>query len=290
MDVGNSTYLTALHRPGKLGALQHCRSVPGGFRGIMPCRAIALTQPPSIFRVRAHNTAADSENRIHDDRVASAYGFRGGLVPGVTVYGYMMPPVLERFGNDWLDHGGITMRFLAPCYEGATVLARCDGFAVTAEQEDGSLYASGTLTMDENADTTVEAYPIHPLPEMDCRPLASSETIVPGSPLGSIRERLDVQNTAAIPERLLRMANEILARNFRMSPWIHAGSEVRHHRLARCGQEIEVTGVIQECFERKGRSFAVAGIAMAASDGTSNLQSVASVRHTFIYDLSRLRS
>jgi hypothetical protein len=69
-------------------------------------------------------------------------------------------------------------------------------------------------------------------------------------------------------------------RNFRMSPWIHAGSEVRHHRLARCGQEITVTGVIQECFERKGRQFAVAGIAMSAES-----KPVARVRHTFIYVL-----
>ncbi|HEY6305787.1 MAG TPA: hypothetical protein VI488_04920 [Candidatus Angelobacter sp.] len=248
-----------------------------------------MTQLPSIFRVRAHNTAADSENRIHDDRVASAYGFRGGLVPGVTVYGYMIPPVLERCGDGWLDHGGITVRFLAPCYEGATVLARCAGSAVTAEQEDGSVYASGTLTICDRTDQA-EAYAVHPLPEMDCRPLASSETIVPGLPLGTIRQTLDVQDAAAIPERLLRMANEILVRNFRMSPWIHAGSEVRHRRLATCGQEITVTGVIQECFERKGRRFAVAGIAMSAGDGLSEIQPVASIRHTFIYDLSRLRA
>jgi acyl dehydratase len=241
---------------------------------------MTINKPASIFRVRAHNTAADSENKIHDDRVASAYGFRGGLVPGVTVYGYMIPPVLERFGNDWLDHGGMRVRFLAPCYEGATVVSRCDGASVSAEHEDGSLYASGTVTMGDRNKRTADEYPAHPLPEMDLRPVASTETIFARLPLGSIRQTLDVQDDAAIPERLLRMANEILVRNFRMSPWIHAASEVRHHRLARRGQEIEVTGVIQECFERKGRRFAVAGIAMSAEN-----QAVASVRHTFIYSL-----
>ena len=232
--------------------------------------------------MRAHNTAADSENKIHDDRVASAYGFRGGLVPGVTVYGYMIPPVLERFGRDWLEHGGITVRFLAPCYEGAALVVRCDGSIVTAEQEDGSLCASGVVTVGEGVDQAPDTYPAHPLPEMDLRPVASSETIVPARPLGAIRQTVEVQEEGAIPECLLRLANEILVRNFRMSPWIHAGSEVRHHRLAACGQEITVTGVIRECFERKGRRFAVAGIAMSASEG---LSSVASIRHTFIYDL-----
>jgi acyl dehydratase len=239
-----------------------------------------LSNASSIFRVRARNTAADSENKIHDDRVAAAYGFRGGLVPGVTVYGYMIPPVLERFGDEWLAGGGMNVRFLAPCYEGETVVSRCQDLTVTAEHEDGSVYASGTVTIGNETDQPADVYPIHPLTEMEQRPAASAATIVPGSPLGSIRQALDVQEAGAIPERLLRMANEILVRNFRMSPWIHVGSQVRHHRLAECGQEITVTGAILECFERKGRRFAVAGIGMSAEG-----QPVASVRHTFIYGL-----
>jgi len=37
------------------------------------------------YRVKARNTSTSSENKIHDDAVARAYGFRGGLVPGVTL-------------------------------------------------------------------------------------------------------------------------------------------------------------------------------------------------------------
>jgi len=33
--------------------------------------------------VSAYNTAAASDNKIHDDSVARRFGFRGGLVPGV---------------------------------------------------------------------------------------------------------------------------------------------------------------------------------------------------------------
>ena len=47
-----------------------------------------MTEPAwGTYRVRAHNIAADSENKIHDDSVARQYGFAGGLVPGVVVYG-----------------------------------------------------------------------------------------------------------------------------------------------------------------------------------------------------------
>src|SRR5260370_9905502 len=85
-----------------------------------------------VFRVAAHNTAPDSENKIHDDRVAQAYGFRGGLVPGVTVYGYMIPPVLERLGRAWLGHGGVRLRLLAPCCEGENVPGGLAGLPVRA--------------------------------------------------------------------------------------------------------------------------------------------------------------
>lgn len=234
-----------------------------------------------VFRVQAHNTAADSENRIHDDQVAASYGFRGGLVPGVTVYGYMVPAVVDRLGRPWLEHGSITMRLHAPCYEGDTVLSRCGGSNVSAEQEDGSVYASGTVSIELSAGSGSANFPLHPLPEMDQRAVASATTVLPGTPLGSIRAILDVNDADAIPERLLRMANEILVRNFRMSPWIHAGSHVQHHRLAGCGEEITVNGMIQECFERKGRRFAIAGMQMSG-DGAV----VATVRHTFIYQLT----
>lgn len=240
-------------------------------------------QPSKVFRVRAHNAATDAENKIHDDRFASSLGFRGGLVPGITVYGYMVPAVLEVLGLRWLESGSINMRLFSPCYEGEAVASSCDGSTVSAKRDDGSLYASGTVTIDDPAELDVPSLPLHPLPEMDQRPVASSTTILPGLPLGTLRLSVDVDETTAIPERFLRMANQILVQNFRMSPWIHAGSHVRHHRLAGLGEEITVRGMIQECFERKGRKFAVAGIQMSGHGHSPD--PIATVRHTFIYEL-----
>src|SRR5258708_30355265 len=100
---------------------------------------------------------------------------------------------------------------------------------------------------------------------MEVRPLASTETIIAGMPLGSLSMPLNTPGVANIPEQLLWMANEILVRNFRLSPWIHSGSEVRHHRLAVCGSKLNVHGVIAECFEYKARLFAVAELAISAA-------------------------
>src|SRR5258708_1574062 len=93
-----------------------------------------------VRRVRAVNTAVDSENRIHDDRIAAAYGFRGGLVPGVTVYGYMTLPVLDHFGEEWLERGAMSVRLEAPGYDGEEVAIGTEG---TDDGRAGTLLQGG---------------------------------------------------------------------------------------------------------------------------------------------------
>jgi acyl dehydratase len=83
--------------------------------------------PP--YRVRAHNSSKASENKIHDDATARRFGFRGGLVGGVLVYGYMSHQPLQRWRQAWLERGTATARFGKPVYEGdiAEVVAKETG-------------------------------------------------------------------------------------------------------------------------------------------------------------------
>ncbi|HEX8090436.1 MAG TPA: hypothetical protein VF762_16375, partial [Blastocatellia bacterium] len=82
-------------------------------------KATCYTLPP--YRVRARNTSATSENKIHDDETAARYGFRGGLVPGVTVYAYMTVPLVAQFSDAWLERGSMQVKFHQPFYEGEEV-------------------------------------------------------------------------------------------------------------------------------------------------------------------------
>ena len=52
-----------------------------------------------------------------DDAVARTYGFRGGLVPGVTVYAYLTRPLVEALGPPWLGRGTASVRFVRPVFE-----------------------------------------------------------------------------------------------------------------------------------------------------------------------------
>src|SRR5690242_14896660 len=127
------------------------------------------------MRVRAVNTAAESENRIHDDSVAAQYGFRGGLVPGVTVYGYMASAVLEFFGNGWLERGAMDVRFHEPVYE------RDEVEIAVAEDGDGRVCvvtgksAAGVAWMGDHP-------PPAAIPEraLDERRKPSAESLAPG--------------------------------------------------------------------------------------------------------------
>ncbi len=240
------------------------------------------------LRIRAVNTAADSENKIHDDRVASQYGFRGGLVPGVTVYGYLAAAVLDHFGETWLSRGAIDVRFQKPVYEGEEVV-------VTIEPQDGDRVrveiAGGASAIawlhDEPAPISLESAPLGD------RRAPASHTLQPGTILGSLDRPLDLSQSRisapldsaislarlAHPAILLGLANEIFVANYELAPWIHAASEVRKFGPARDGERISVRARIEEQFERKGHDFVVLNVHILAEDG----RLIEHVRHTAIW-------
>ena len=72
------------------------------------------------WQATALNTAPDSENQIHSDELAKEYGFKGGLVPGVTVSAYLLHPVIESLGKLWLERGYANCKITSPLYDGET--------------------------------------------------------------------------------------------------------------------------------------------------------------------------
>jgi len=226
-------------------------------------------------RVRAVNTAATSENKIHDDAVAAKYGFQGGLVPGVAVFGYMAVPVIEAFGPDWLARGTMTARFLQPFYEGEWVIAQFDGVKVTARKEDGTECGVGTATMADPdvgpITTLVEAE----LPEV--RPEACESVMAPGRVLGTLHT---VAPDLVTPEYLLALANEILVKNYTLGPWIHTSSDVFNFLNVQPGDNLGVRARIADHFERKGHQLVTLDVVVQSNGVPAQF-----VRHTAIYRL-----
>ena len=128
------------------------------------------------YHASARMPADPVENKIHEDRLAKAMGFRGGLVPGVIVYSWMTHPVVEALGPAWLERGTFSVRFGKPVYfdeeaiVSVSVAARTDS-AVTlnARVVDGKGETCGTATMELSSEASPAAsnvgdYPAAPLP------------------------------------------------------------------------------------------------------------------------------
>jgi len=232
-----------------------------------------------LHRVRAVNTVAQSENKIHDDRVAAQYGFRGGLVAGTTVYGYMTAPLAAAV-PEWLERGSMKLRLIEPFYDGDEVLVRTevdvdDAIRVAAERTDGTVCAQAAGMIRRDSRTPPAPYAEAPLPSMEQRAAATRDTLAPGAALGTVALRLD----ACDHGRLLQLSNDILVRNFRLDPWIHTASVVDNWGLVSTGDEIAVRGRIHDRFDRKGHELVVIDVMLIATGG----RVIQTVRHTAIY-------
>jgi acyl dehydratase len=98
-----------------------------------------------LHPLRAHNDAATNANKIHNDTVAAQYGFRGGLVPGVTFYTYMIYPMVQSFGEAWLTQGTANVRFAQPFYEGNQVTVSGTIQAISKTGLDLDMWISGVF-------------------------------------------------------------------------------------------------------------------------------------------------
>ena len=232
------------------------------------------TSSPVLYRVEAFNTAAASENRIHDDETARRFGFRGGLVPGVEVYAYMAHMPVQRFGEVWFERGGMECRFLKPVYDGrvATISADEDvnGLALRVESE-GELCATGQAWLRDIA------APAAPRPDVNLplrppvhRPEASETSLAPGKVLGiepvvideatlaqylsDIREKEPLYSRAKLvhPGQILRLANLALLQNVKLGPWIHIGSRVENFGPARLRDRLSLYAQITSNHKHKG--------------------------------------
>ena len=231
------------------------------------------------WRVTAENDAIDSRNPIHDDSLARKLGFAGGLVPGVTVYGYLTHPLIAAFGAEFLEQGFMSARFRRPIYADQTVSVRT---AVVANDEAsvalelnvsnpaGEVCAVCTACFSGPSVPDKTLPPLAPLPESR-RPAtpeslrdnpvfgtfyADSEGGLAPAFLRGMSEDLPLYQHITHPAWLLRQANYLVDRNLALGPWIHVSSEVQHLATVSAGVKITVRGKVVSLEERNGNDYA----------------------------------
>jgi acyl dehydratase len=232
--------------------------------------------PLPNYEVRAYNTAKASENKIHDDATAQRFGFKGGFVGGVCVYGYMSHQPLQRWGRAWLERGTGEAKFAKPVYDNeiAEVIATedADGLALTVQSE-GILCATGRAAMPINLPPPPALTDYKQVSARPERAPANEQTLPINSWLGmnplTITEEFlaqDIQDTRETdpiyarekiinPGTVLRCCNWALSHNVILPAWIHMGSTVRNLGLARVGDTLNVRARITKNYEHKGHKW-----------------------------------
>jgi acyl dehydratase len=253
------------------------------------------------YQIVARNRAFASENRIHADDVARRYGFRGGLVPGATVYGYVSHALLQSLGPGWVAHGVTRARFVAPCYDGDDLLVSVNvpDFEVTSGERT-CVVGSAALCRDGAGGIDIPWIPAAPAPAPEDRPPAGERSLAVGRVLGSVVLPTDWPTAAAYLERLaepaamyaaegivhpgmlLEGANRVLMTNVVLPVWLHVESEIEHRRAVTVGERLEVRARVSDLFERKGHHFVVLSVAWLVGD-----EMVSGARHTAIWQPAR---
>ena len=260
-------------------------------------------------QIVTHNDATATENKIHSDDIAKKYGFRGGLVPGVTVFGHMTYPLVSAFGERWLSKAVGEVRLLKPAYEGEQLTidtqVEDDGYLVTARNDSGDLLARMTARIAERATPPNPLWRTPPLASNPPREEIAATNIVVDKPLAALRLQPEMADNLSIAAHLsddlamyskppvdivaspmhplwfARACNRAFTARWIMPAWIHVGTEFVFHRPLRVAQSIEIRAIPTRVWEHKGHEFATLYLAFL-NDGDL----AAEARHTAIYKVA----
>lgn len=267
---------------------------------------------PESWSAEAFNPVPESENRIHSDEVARAYGFRGGLVPGVAVAAYLLHPAAVAWGRDWLERGRSQVVVHSPVYHGERFQVEVEHATARAYEAElldprAALCASASASLPEAAPEPPVRRHDRVLTRDAERPAVSRE----------VMERLRVTGLGALPARwseaaeitnylrdssamapvfretglanpafVLGLSNWVLAQNVRMSAWLHLQTDAQHYRAIEPDTDLVVEAAIADLFEKKGHAFVDADVAVYPRAAAA---AVASIRLRAIYRLRESR-
>jgi len=252
------------------------------------------------FHVLAFNSAKASENKIHDDTVAKKFGFKGGLVGGVHVYGYMSHMPVARWGRAWLERGTGEGRFGKPVYEGdmaeVSAVEDANGMEIQVNSA-GVLCATGRAGLPASAPAMPLLSDFKAVAARATRPPADEKSLAVGDWLGinpltvtpayqaqdkeETRETLPLYMADGLvhPVTVLRCCNWALSHNVVLPAWMHMGSTVQNLGIAKVGDTLSVRARVTKNYEHKGHKWVEVDALVLANEASP----IARVTHIAIY-------
>ncbi|MDA0979207.1 MAG: hypothetical protein O3B72_11650 [Proteobacteria bacterium] len=253
------------------------------------------------WQAEALNTAPDSPNEIHGDQLAQQFGFKGGLVPGVTISAYLIHPAVETWGMAFLEKGKAHVTVRKPLYDGdkftVRILSSSDStYQAELVRSDGVTSASAEISIEDDAPA--------PLTRLGA-PIAACEYVGPPAspaaweklrqegclafryPWGSqARMKTYLRNELQMPELLsgtrpyanmgflLGISNWVLAGNAHMNPWVHLETSSQNYRPVPWGTSVIGEMEVRDYYEKRGHRFVDAEVALYDEADDSCLSSI----------------
>lgn len=239
------------------------------------------------WKVRPKNASSEG---IHSDESAQALGFRGGFVPGVTLYENLVVKLLEQ-DSGWLSHGRAELHFGRPVYDGEEVTFTINGetqeWQITGEGATRSR-AYGVLRLDDEP----PSIPAGQLTPKSGKPLGDTAQI--GALMESVVEfppdRVEAAARASgfpiagsprlVPSGLWMNPVDLLHAYFECPMTIHLSSRIWHRSPLREGEILYKRGQITGFEERNGNHIVHFNAGLTASG-----RPIAIVSHSSVFKL-----
>lgn len=232
---------------------------------------------------QAFNQVPDAANQIHGDTLAKEYGFKGALVPGVTISAYLVHPAVEAWGLAWLQRGAAQIRVISPLYdeESFDVVineASKNRYTARLERADGILSATAEVSLPDSEQPSPSKRG-DPIADPDYRGAAAS--VDRWSELQSVgchafrfpwpgesKMQTYLRDESQMPKLLqstgggyanlcfiLGCSNWILERNAAMNPWVHLETQSQNYCPIAAGTSIVAEMRVADFFAKKGHEF-----------------------------------
>ncbi len=138
----------------------------------------------------ARNGSADEgAGSIHDDETAAELGFRGGTVAGDIHMNQFPPVLLKIFGNEWFEHGNLSLSFKNATIDKEQVQVFAESLVpgetqvrVWMERDDGLLVCEGTAAIGDHSKSELRTRDYR---ACDPEELKILRRVKPGMSLGS---------------------------------------------------------------------------------------------------------
>lgn len=247
------------------------------------------------WKSTAYNQVPHSKNEIHGDKVAKDFGFKGGLVPGVTVSAYLLHPAAISYGLAFLDRGYAHVRVNSPLYDGQAfeinvvnqIKRQAESQSRYPEPDDQG-YSAVLVPDGEAPSATAEIHLAHAKtdPPLRRNDEIGDQKIAPRAATREnmealrksgckaftfrwnadhemstyLRERSEMAGPYSIegyanPSFVLGISNWVLAANAHMNPWVHMETKSQNYRPIPQGTNLVGEMEVRDLFEKKGHEF-----------------------------------